>query len=73
MRFIIFTCFISRHSEGTWRAMNSTLTAMSSVGNTQHAHPCVTKKTASPLTWSVLQLQCTLTVVAAPPEQVSTV
>ena len=42
--------------------MNSTLTAILSVGNTQHAHPCVTKKTASPLTWSVLQLQCTLTV-----------
>jgi hypothetical protein len=34
--------------EGTWRPMNSTLTAMLSVGNTEHVHPCVTKKTASP-------------------------
>ena len=53
--------------------MNSTLTAMLSVGNTQHVdvHPCVTKKTASSLT-CVLQLQCTFS-MATPPEQVSTV
>ena len=51
--------------------MSSTLTAVSSVGNTQHLHPCVTKKTASPLT-CVLQLQCTFS-MTAPPEQVSTV
>ena len=44
--------------EGTWRAINSTLTAMLSVGNTEHVHPCVTKKTASSLI-CVLQLQCT--------------
>ena len=54
--------------------MNSTLTAMLSVGNTEHVHPCVTKKTASSLT-CVLQLQCTFSMLtmATPPEQVSTV
>ena len=53
--------------------MNSTLTltAMLSVGNTEHVHPCVAKKTASSLT-CVLQLQCTFS-MATPPEQVSTV
>ena len=56
--------------------MSSTLTmsirlkAMS-VGNTEHVYPCVTKKTASSLTY-VLQLQCTFS-MATPPEQVSTV
>jgi hypothetical protein len=40
--------------------MNSTLTAMSSAGNTQYVHLCVTKKTASPLT-CVLHLLGTLT------------
>ena len=55
--------------------MNSTLTAILSVGNTEHVdvHPCVTKKTASSLT-CVLQLQCTFCFfMATPPEQVSTV
>ena len=40
-------------------------------GNTEHVHPCVTKKTASSLT-CVLQLQCIFS-MATPPEQVSTV
>ena len=46
--------------------MNSTLTAVtgvkpvSSLGRTQHVHPCAATKTASPLTF-VLHLQCTLT------------
>ena len=53
--------------------MNSTLTAMLSVGNTEHVHLCVTKKTASSLTCVLkIQLQCTFS-MAAPPEQVSTV
>ena len=46
-------------SEGTWRAMNSTLTAVVSPGRTQHVHPCAPTKTASPLT-CVLHLPCTL-------------
>ena len=46
--------------EGTWRAMNSTLTAMLSVDNTQHVCVCVTKKIASTLI-CVLHLPCTLT------------
>ena len=55
--------------------MNSTLTAMLGVGNTEHVHLCVTKKTASSLTcvrFFRLQLQCTFS-MATPPEQVSTV
>jgi hypothetical protein len=51
--------------------VNSTLTAMLSVGNTEHVHLCVTKKIASSLT-CVLQLQCIFS-MATPPEQVSTV
>ena len=46
--------------EGTWRAMNSTLTAVLSPGRTQHVHTCAATKTASPVT-CVLHLPCTLT------------
>jgi hypothetical protein len=59
--------------EGTWRAMNSTLTAVLSPGRTQHVHPCAATKTASPQTF-VLHLPCTLTGCdTAGAEQVSTV
>jgi hypothetical protein len=44
--------------------VDSTLTAVSSPGCTQHVHPCAATKTASPLTFVVPSL------VATPPEQV---
>ena len=46
--------------EGTWRPMNSTLTAMFSPGRTPHVCMCAAAKTASPLTF-VLQPPGTLT------------
>ena len=54
------SCVTFPACEGTWRAMNSTLTAMLGPGRTQHVHPCAATKTASPLTF-VLQPPCTLT------------
>ena len=64
--------------------MSSTLTAMLSVGNTQHVHPCVTNyrmvDSQSPnlqaaffrFSWNVLCTFCPSPLVT-PPEQVSTV
>ena len=52
--------------------MNSTLTAMLSVDNTQHVCVCVTKKIASTLR-SAFFIYHVPSLVATPPEQVSTV
>jgi hypothetical protein len=61
-----------RAQEGTLRAMSSTLTVVLNPGRTEHVHPCAVTKIANPLTWCVLQLQCTFS-MATPPEQVSTI
>ena len=54
--------------------MKATLTAMLSVGNTQHVHPRVTSKAVSPLTNEPSFFICHVpSLVATPPEQVSTV
>ena len=63
-----------RALEGTWRPMNSTLTAVLSVGNTQHAHPCVTKKTRTASSLTPAFFSCNVPFsMATPSEQVSTV
>ena len=68
-------CFISRLTEGTWVAKNSTLTATFSVDRTQHVYPCAIFQSGirqSP-NLNLFVFICHVDVpslVATPPEQV---